>query len=68
MSILFSVVFCKVLESYAGIGVGICFGIALGVPHLRDVSSLSEKEVRNCFQEKYRERPPALRRELTVFL
>ena len=27
MSILFSVVFCKVLESYAGIGVGICFGI-----------------------------------------
>ena len=31
MGILFSVVFCKVLHSYAGIGVGGCFGVALGL-------------------------------------
>ena len=31
MSILFSVVFCKVLENYVGIGVGTCFSIVFGV-------------------------------------
>ena len=31
MTILFSVIFCKVLNNYAGIGVRICFAISLGV-------------------------------------
>lgn len=68
MSILFSVVFCKVLESYAGIGVGICFGIALGVLTFVMFRAYRKKKGEIAFRKKYRERPPALRRELTVFL
>ena len=30
MAILFGGIFCKVLDSYAGIGVGLCFGVSLG--------------------------------------